>query len=193
MSGVTDQINAAANATAQYQAAQPKATGAAQELGSQDFLNLMMKQLQYQDPMEPVGNTEFIAQQAQFTQLETTQEMSKSITENNAIMQTLTLVGKDVVLTDPTNSAKTITGTVSSAKFTSNGAAIEVGGEIYPISLVQKVTEHSSSTSNNNITSVGNDIIQNLKTLPNILTQEIKNIFASAASDTGTTNTKSNT
>lgn len=153
MSTVTDQINAAANATAQYQAAQPKATGTAQKLGSQDFLNLMMKQLQYQDPTEPVSNTDFIAQQAQFTQLSTTQEMNNNIATNNSIMQTLTLVGKDVTLTDPNNRTKTIKGTVSGAQFDSSGAVLEVNGKTYPISLVQKVSEHSSSTSNTSNTS----------------------------------------
>lgn len=141
MSSITNEIANSANATAQYQAAQPKATGTAEKLGSQDFLNLMMKQLQYQDPMDPVSNTEFIAQQAQFTQLETTQELNKSITENNAIMQTLALVGKNVTLTDPSDSRKTISGTVSGANFTQNGATIEVGGKPYPIALVQKVTD----------------------------------------------------
>lgn len=144
---VTDQINSAANATAQYQAAQPKTTGAAQQLGSQDFLNLMMKQLQSQDPLNPTDNSQFIAQQAQFTQVSTLQEMNKNQTTNNSIMQTLALVGKDVVMTDPTDSTKTITGTVSGATFDANGAAIQVNGKAYPISLVQTVKDHSSASS----------------------------------------------
>ncbi len=150
MSSITDQINSAANATAKYQASQEKATGAAQKLGSQDFLNLMLEQLQYQDPLEPVSNSEFIAQQAQFTQLETTQAMNKNITQNNAIMQTLALVGKNVTLTDPNDRTKTINGTVSGANFTSQGASIEVEGKNYPIALVQKVTENSTNTTSTN-------------------------------------------
>lgn len=149
---VTDQINAAANATAQYQASQPKATGAAQQLTSNDFLNLMMKQLQAQDPLNPTDNSQFIAQQAQFTQVSTLQEMSKNQATNNSIMQTLTLVGKDVVLTDPADPKKTISGTVSGANFDASGAAIEVNGKSYPITLVQSVKEHSL-TSNSSTTS----------------------------------------
>lgn len=152
MSSATDQINAAANATAQYQAAQTKTTGAAQQLTSSDFLNLMMKQLQSQDPLNPMDNSQFIAQQAQFTQVSTLQEMNKNQSTNNSIMQTLALVGKDVVLTDPTDSTKTIKGTVSGATFDANGAAIEVNGKAYPISLVQTVSEHTASSSNNTST-----------------------------------------
>lgn len=153
MTTITDQINNAANATAQYkQTNEVRATGVAQKLGSQDFLNLMMKQLQYQDPMDPVDNTQFIAQQAQFTQLSTMQEMNNNLSTNNSIMQTLALVGKDVVLTDPTDKTKTITGTVSGANFDASGGTLEVNGKSYPISLVQKVSEHSSSNTNNSST-----------------------------------------
>ena len=136
---VTNDITNAASATAQYQASQPRATGAASQLGSQEFMNLMMKQLQYQDPMAPVSNAEFIAQQAQFSQLSTTQEMSKNISMNNSIMQTLALVGKEVTMTDPNHPTQTITGVVSEAKFTNNGSSLLVNGKEYPISLVKSV------------------------------------------------------
>lgn len=145
MSGITDQINAAANATAQYQAAQQKATGAAQKLGSQDFLNLMMKQLQYQDPMDPVSNTEFIAQQAQFSQLETSNTMSANIASNNGISQALSLVGKKVTLTDPDNKNKTISGTVSSASINGKDSSIMVNGKSYALSLLKSVSEATTN------------------------------------------------
>lgn len=153
MSTITDQITNAANSTAQQKAAQPKATGtASSNLTSNDFLSLMMQQLQYQDPMAPTDNAQFISQECQFSQLSTTQDISKSITENNAIMQTLSLVGKDVVLTDPSDPKKTITGTVSSADFTSSGASIQVNGKEYPISQVQTVKEHSVTTTDTKAT-----------------------------------------
>lgn len=146
MTSTAAEISNNATYTAQAKAASTtKVTGAAQTLGSQDFLNLMMQQLQYQDPMAPQSNSEFIAQTAQFSQLSTAQEMNKSITTNNSIMQTLTLVGKEVTLTDPTNTSKTITGNVTEAKFTSDGAAIVVGGKAYPISLVQSVKEPTTA------------------------------------------------
>ena len=143
---ITNDITNAASATAQYQSSQPKATGVASKLGSQEFMNLMMKQLQYQDPMDPVSNTEFISQQAQFSQLSTTQEMNTNISQNNSIMQTLALVGKEVTMTDPDHPTQSITGVVSEAKFTSNGSSLMVNGKAYPISLVKSVKPATITT-----------------------------------------------
>ena len=39
-------------------------------LGQDDFLKLLVTQLQHQDPMNPIENQDFIAQTAQFTQSE---------------------------------------------------------------------------------------------------------------------------
>ena len=41
-----------------------------QELGKDQFLQLLVTQLQNQDPMEPMSNTEFVAQLAQFSNVE---------------------------------------------------------------------------------------------------------------------------
>ena len=74
---------------------------ASHELGKDDFLTLLVTQLQNQDPTEPMENTEFISQMAQFSSLEQMTNMSNSfgklasyITSSEA---TLTL-GKKVEL-----------------------------------------------------------------------------------------------
>jgi len=49
-------------------------------LGKDDFLNLLVTQLRYQDPMQPQADTAFVAQLAQYSSLETNQNVEKSIT-----------------------------------------------------------------------------------------------------------------
>ena len=51
-------------------AASSAGTGSGQSLGQNQFLQLLMTQLQNQDPMSPMDNTQFIAQMAQFSSLE---------------------------------------------------------------------------------------------------------------------------
>src|SRR4051812_5812960 len=54
-------------------------SGATKTLGKQDFLTLLVTQMRYQDPLQPQDNTAYVAQLAQFSQLEGTQNINTSI------------------------------------------------------------------------------------------------------------------
>lgn len=72
------------------------------ELGKDDFLKLLITQLTHQDPLEPVSDTEFIAQMAQFSTLEQMTNVAKgvesllSVTKLNA----QSYIGKEVIYYD---------------------------------------------------------------------------------------------
>lgn len=72
-----------------------KAKKSSGELGKDDFLKLMITELQYQDPLNPMDNKDFIAQTAQFTTLEQMQNMTKY----TQLQQATTMVGKDIKAT----------------------------------------------------------------------------------------------
>lgn len=59
------------------------------QLGKQDFLQLLVTQMRFQDPMAPQDNQQFVAQLAQFSALEGTQNISTSVDELGKKMETL--------------------------------------------------------------------------------------------------------
>ena len=62
---------------------QPKATGSMQQLGRDDFLQLLVTKLQYQDPMKPMEDQDFVAQLAQFSSLEQMNNIADGISTSN--------------------------------------------------------------------------------------------------------------
>lgn len=74
-------------------------------LDKDDFLNLLVAQMKYQDPLEPQSNTEYVSQLATFTQVEATENMANTAES----VQASGLVGKTVIMR-PTNS---VTGETS--------------------------------------------------------------------------------
>ncbi|MTI57300.1 flagellar hook capping FlgD N-terminal domain-containing protein [Geosporobacter ferrireducens] len=56
-------------------------TGPKQELDKDAFLQLLVTQLRYQDPLNPMDDKEFVAQMAQFSALEQMQNLNKTTKE----------------------------------------------------------------------------------------------------------------
>lgn len=82
-------------------------------LGLQDFMKILLTQLTYQDPLKPMDNQAFMAQMAQFTSLEQTQQLNvrvQQLIENQAALQSIGLIGRTV---EVATSSGTATGAVS--------------------------------------------------------------------------------
>jgi flagellar basal-body rod modification protein FlgD len=90
-------------------------------LGKDEFLQLLVTQLQNQDPLDPMDNTQFVAQMAQFSSL----EQMKNLFQVSQFQQGASMIDKDIKaeITDDDGTSELIYGTVTSAR--------ESNGDIY--------------------------------------------------------------
>lgn len=104
----------------------PASASAAAGIGLQDFLKILLTQLNYQDPLKPMDNQEFMAQMAQFTALEQSQRLNERmdlLIANQAALQSVGLIGRSV---DVTTAAGKVTGTVASLSLQGETPSITV-------------------------------------------------------------------
>jgi flagellar basal-body rod modification protein FlgD len=123
-------------------AARPQANPQAANgmMGKNDFLKLFVAQLQHQDPMNPMQDSDFMGQMASFSTLE---QVSNMASENAKIAQNLTsstaigLIGRTVTYTDADDVEHT--GRVESVKTTDGKPSLTVGGveNVDPSSITQ--------------------------------------------------------
>ena len=127
----TAPINAAATTNPQNSAAANAAGGnPGGALGKNDFLKLMVAQLQAQDPLQPTDDSAYIGQLAQFTQLEQVTNLAQTSSQSAAAQQqaqAVQLIGHTVSYVDAT-SGLTKQGTVQNVQITSAGATLTIAG-----------------------------------------------------------------
>jgi flagellar basal-body rod modification protein FlgD len=111
------------------------------DLGDKDtFLKLLVAQLKYQDPSNPASSTEFMAQTAQFTQVERLNDLKTMGSDQLAAQMMLSaagLVGKTVTFAGP--DGKDVTGVVTSAHFNGSAPTLRVGDTDVPLPAVKEI------------------------------------------------------
>ena len=99
-----------------------------QTIGKDTFLKLLVAQLKYQNPMEPVDSSQFMAQTAQFTMVEKLQALAAqtdALVAGEASQRAAGLLGRQVTYLD--GNGVTRTGVVTGTKFGTDGPVLRLG------------------------------------------------------------------
>ncbi len=104
------------------------------------FLLLLVNELQNQDPTQPTDEKETLSQLAQFSQLEQIQNLNTTLTANSGfanVAQSATLIGKTV--STATDTATGMSGVVSSVSLSNGKTYLQVGGQNIDASTVTSI------------------------------------------------------
>lgn len=108
------------------------------QLGKDDFLKLLITQLSNQDPTNPMENTEFIAQMAQFSSLEQMTNMNESFGRMASMInssQAATTIGKTVEI----DAGDTTTRGVVEATTMGQNPQVLVNGMYYDLNKINAI------------------------------------------------------
>ncbi len=111
------------------------------DIGSADFLRLMVAQLQNQDPFDPVDQTEFIAQLAELRSAAGIMELTDSLatlTRMQTVAQLGNLLGKTIRGTDAASGAA-VEGEVSAIEFGAGGPLLIVGDARVALADIEQI------------------------------------------------------
>ncbi|MGN0401030.1 MAG: flagellar hook assembly protein FlgD [Acetatifactor sp.] len=103
------------------------------------FLQLLVAQMKYQDPLEPTSNTEFISQYAQFSQVEQMQNMAGSMDLSRASA----LVGQEVYIKTTTSAGETkyVQGKVDYVVYENGKAYLSIDESLYSLDDLDSVVD----------------------------------------------------
>jgi len=139
----TNSVSGTAPASSADQVSSPNGT-----LGKDDFLKLLATQMQYQDPLNPMDNTQFLAQMAQFSSLEQMTNISSGIDTLNAstrFQEAIQMIGHKLGYVRSDGSEGT--GVATAVSVGDSGVMIAVGDDEVSPEDVTSVADAPASAS----------------------------------------------
>ncbi len=126
------------------------------------FLQLLVAQMKYQDPMQPTSNTEYVAQFAQFSQVESLQNLSASMD----LQRASSLVGKTVYVrtTNSTGESTYVYGKVDYVGYESGKAYMYINENRYPLDDLESIVDEDYYEAYN----LATELLVGINKLPNV-------------------------
>jgi flagellar basal-body rod modification protein FlgD len=136
-------IDPVGSATATLASASTEPGGA---LGKDQFLNLLMTQMQNQDPLEPMDSQATIAQLAQFSSLEQMQNLNEQVSvsrRSDELIGSAQLIGSR--MSGQLLNGRQIQGVVEEVKWENNDMLLKIDGTVYSIKQLESLQGMTSS------------------------------------------------
>lgn len=105
-----------------------------------DFLQMLIKQLQMQDPLNPTSSDQILQQISEIDNIEATTTLSSSLNSvaaDQGFQAASALIGMQVQGVDAGGNA--VSGTVSGASFANGAASLNVGNQTMPLSGISSI------------------------------------------------------
>jgi flagellar basal-body rod modification protein FlgD len=118
-----------------------KATG--DSVSENQFLDLLVTQLQNQDPTQPMDDSQFVSELAQFSSLQETTNLNTTMTgytQTSGLQTAASMIGATVTTNATDSNGNAISGEVTAASNANSVANVIVGGNTVPLSEVSTVT-----------------------------------------------------
>lgn len=134
----------------------------ADNISTNEFLDLMLTSLQDQDPLDPSSQdpTQYLTELAQMTAVEQETDTSQNTSDSaqtQSVSQAIGLIGDTVTYTDQTT-GDPVTGAVNSVQITSSGPTLTVAGVAgINLSTITNVTAASSASATSGTSAATDD------------------------------------
>jgi len=155
-------------------ASEAKNTAKSGDLDKEAFLQLLVTQMKYQDPLEPTDNTEYVSQLATFSEL----EQMTNLVASSDLTRASQLVGQYVTIKDVNENTleeKIVGGKVDYVTVESGKAYLNIGDSKYSIDKLDSVVDEKYLNAYN----LANEFISSLNSLPTLanLTTSYKDVI----------------
>lgn len=137
---VESAVNSIASSSSNYNATSKGKTKENNDLDKEAFLQLLVAQMQYQDPLNPSDSTEYMSQLAQYSSLEAMLNISDTMDKGNS----LNLVGQYVIMntTDATGGQSMVSGLVQYATVKDGDVYLSINDTYYPAEDLDSVVDY---------------------------------------------------
>lgn len=140
MAGIDPTVSDIASKASNYTSSSKTKESSSSDLDKEAFLQLLVTQMQYQDPLNPGDSTEYMSQLAQYSALEATMNISDAVEKGNA----LNLVGEYVLMntTDSAGNSTMVSGLVEYATVKDGEILLSINDTYYPAEDLDSVVDY---------------------------------------------------